>query len=429
MTVTYNPNDAAYYDEADLRAELTRVFDLCHGCRLCWNLCPSFPTLFDFVDAHDGDAAAMTPAEQDKVVDECYQCKLCYLKCPYVPPHEWQLDFPRLMLRATAVRRRKRRFDLNAQVMGRTDLVGKAASALAPVANRVVGTPGSFTRRVMERVGGLAAERILPPYAKQRFSTWFRKRPAGLSVGTKGSVAVFGTCLVEYQQPQVGRDLVRVFERNQIGCSLPEGQVCCGMPWLDAGQVEPFVKQGRRNVEVLAEAVRQGRDIVVAQPTCGYVLKKEYPAYLGTEEAELVASHTYDAAEYLMKVHREGGGLDTDFSGPVPATVTWHVPCHLRAQNIGYKSRDLMQLTGTKVTVVDKCSGIDGTWGYQAVNYDLARKVAQPLKEAIERAGSEAVVGDCVLANTAITQETGAVPTHPISFIARAYGIPEDDTT
>lgn len=427
MTTTYDPSDPAYYDEADLRAELTRVFDLCHGCRLCWNLCPSFPTLFDFVDAHDGDAAAMTPAEQDRVVDECYQCKLCYLKCPYVPPHEWQLDFPRLMLRATAVRRSGRRFDLNAQVTGRTDLVGKLGSALAPIANRAVGTPGSFTRRLMERVGGLAAERILPPYARQRFSTWFRRRGERLSVGPKGSVAIFSTCLVEYQQPQVGRDLVRVYERNGIGCSLPEGQVCCGMPWLDAGQVEPFRKQGRRNVAVLAQAVREGRDVVVPQPTCGYVLKKEYPTYLGTEEAELVASHTYDAAEYLMKVHREGGGLDTDFTGTVPETVTWHVPCHLRAQNIGYKSRDLMQLTGAKVTVVDKCSGIDGTWGLQAANYDLARKVAQPLKEAIERAGTAAVAGDCVLANTAITQETGAVPVHPISLVARAYGIPEDD--
>jgi glycerol-3-phosphate dehydrogenase subunit C len=402
MTTTYDPHDPRYLDEGDLREELTRVYDLCHGCRLCWNLCPSFPTLFDFVDAHGGDAAAMTPAEQDQVVDECYQCKLCYVKCPYVPPHEWDLDFPRLMLRAAAVDRAKKKVDVNGQVMGRTDLLGRVATMTAPLANRVLTTPGTPIRRVMEKVGGLAAERVLPPYARQRFTTWWKKRAERRSAGGNGRVAVFPTCLVEYQDPRIGKDLVGVYEHNDIACDVPAGTVCCGMPWLDSGDIEPFLKQGRTNVEILAKAVRAGNDVVVPQPTCGYVLKREYPDYLQTDDARLVADHTYDAAEYLMKVHREaGGGLDTDFPGKVPETVTWHVPCHLRAQNIGYKSRDLMELTGATVTVVDKCSGIDGTWGYRAQNYDLA--------------------------NGAIAEETGRRPVHPIQVIARAYGIPEED--
>ena len=427
MTTTYDPHDPRYLDEGDLREELTRVYDLCHGCRLCWNLCPSFPTLFDFVDAHDGDVAAMTTAEQDQVVDECYQCKLCYVKCPYIPPHEWELDFPRLMLRAAATRRAQKKVDVNGQVMGRTDLLGKLASRTAPLANKILANPGTPIRRVMEKVGGLASERVLPPYAKQRFSTWWKKRAERKTAGRNGRVAVFQTCLVEYQNPQIGKDLVNVYERNDIACDVPEGTVCCGMPWLDSGDIDPFVEQGRKNVEILARAVRAGNDVVVPQPTCGYVLKKEYPDYLKSDDARLVAEHTYDAAEYLMKVHREEGkGLDTEFTGKVPESVTWHVPCHLRAQNIGYKSRDLMKLTGATITVVDKCSGIDGTWGYRAQNYELARKVAQPLKHAIEKAGGDVVAGDCHLANGAITEETGRTPMHPIQVIARAYGIPEE---
>jgi Fe-S oxidoreductase len=429
MTTTYDPHDPRYRDEGDVRDELTRVYDLCHGCRLCWNLCPSFSTLFDLIDAHDGDAGAMSAAEQDRVVDECYQCKLCQLKCPYVPPHEWALDFPRLMLRATATERAQQRVDIGGEVMGRTDLVGRvvtAATARTALVNRVLTTPGSAVRRVLEKVGGPAAERVLPPYARQRFSTWWNERAERRASGTAGRVALFPTCLVEYQAPGIGKDVVKVYEHNDIAIDVPAGTVCCGMPWLDAGDVDAFVAQGRKNVDVLARAVRAGRDVVVPQLTCGYVLKREYPQYLQSADARLVAEHTYDAAEYLVDVHRRGA-LDTSFPGKVPETVTWHAPCHLRAQNIGFRSRDLMALTGARVTVVDKCSGIDGTWGYRPENYELARRVAQPMKQALDDAGGDVVAGDCHLANGAIFEETGRRPVHPIQVIARAYGIPDEE--
>ncbi|MBI4492979.1 MAG: 4Fe-4S dicluster domain-containing protein [Chloroflexi bacterium] len=428
MTTTYDPRHPAYYDEDDLRGELGRVFDLCHGCRLCWNLCPSFGSLFDMIDTrHDGNVGAMAAAEQDRVVDECYQCKLCYVKCPYVPPHEWNLDFPRLMLRAAATRRERHGGNLADQFLGRTDLVGALSSAVAPVANAALGQPGSLPRRLMEQVVGIAAQRVLPLYAVERFSVWFKKRPRPALEARNGRVAVFQTCLVEYQNPAIGHDAIKVYERNGIACDVPEGTVCCGMPWLDAGDVRAFIEQARKNARVLAAEVRQGKDVVVLQPTCGYVLKKEYPDYVGSEDAKLVGAHTYDVAEYLVRVHRaEGKGLDLQFSGPVPETITWHAPCHLRAQNIGFKSRDLLKLTGAKVVVVDKCAGIDGTWGLRARNYALARKVAQPLKAAIEKAHSAVVAGDCHLANGAIIEETGQRPLHPIQVLARAYGIAEE---
>jgi glycerol-3-phosphate dehydrogenase subunit C len=447
MTTTYDPFDPKYVDEADLRQEMNRVYDLCHGCRLCFKFCTAFPSLFEAIDQHDDqDASKMTEAEQDKVVDECFNCKLCYVNCPYIPgQHEWELDFPRLMMRAEQVLHRNRRRGLGGlladNALGRTDLAGKVNTTLAPVVNKVVEKPGGLGRNLMQKVTGIASERVLPPYARQRFSTWWRKRTEPLrrngadqvKQAKQGSAILFPTCIVEYQAPQVGKDLVRVFERNGIECELPEGQVCCGAPWLHAGDVDNFRKQGAKNVALLAGAIREARArgddpaIVVPQPTCGYVLKHDYEDYIGGEDAELVARHTYDSSEYLMKVHKgEGTQLDTEFSGEVPAEVTYHAPCHLRAQNIGLKSRDLIKLTGAKIKVVAECSGIDGTWGYRQDNYEIARKVARKMATAIDKAGGDVVAGDCHLANGGIVQETGRQPQHPLSLVARAYGIPED---
>ncbi len=427
MTTTYDPTSPRYLDETDLREELRRVFDICHGCRLCFNLCPSFPTLLDAVDGHDGDVAAMSDAEQDKVVDECYQCKLCYLKCPYVPPHEWELDFPRLMMRANAAARSKpgRSLKVRAadQLLGRSDLVGRISVATAPVVAALVGSPGSLAREAMAAAVGIHPERLLPPYAGERFSTWFRRRPGGVE-SPRAEVSIFPTCFVEYMEPAIGKDLVAVYERNGIACSLPRGVRCCGAPWLHMGDVARFRRVAAANVGALAAAVRAGRDVVVAQPTCAYVLSKDYPIYAAGVDSDLVAEHSFDASEYLVNEHRrEGGGLDTDFRGERPETVAYHLSCHYRALGVGAKGRDLLQLTGAKVTLVERCSGIDGTWGYRSEHYAASRKVAQPLAREMRAAAPSVACGDCHLANTAILQETGIRPVHPLQLLARAYGV------
>ncbi len=439
MTATYDPTDPKYFDPAALREEVDRVFDLCHGCRLCFNLCPSFPTLFRFVDANDGDASALTDGERDQVVDECYQCKLCYVKCPYVPPHEWELDFPRLMSRVHAVRQKEGvgvKERLTDQFLARTDALGRASVAAAPVVNWATGTPGSWQRRLMEKTVGMASERLLPPYAKQRFTTWFKRRQHSGPGSGGGAVSVFPTCFVEYMEPDVGRAIVEVYEHNRIACSLPKGTKCCGAPWLHSGHVEEFVKAARRNVAALAAEVRAGRDVIVAQPTCAYVVKRDYPIYAKGVDADLVASHTYDPAEYLMRRHRDAGDAFTlrdEFpgrdEGSVPDSVTYHVACHLQAQNTGLRSRDLLKVAGVKCTIVQRCSGIDGTWGYRAENYELARKVAAPLSREVEAAGNSVVCGDCHLANGSILQETGTQPVHPLQLMARAYGVGSRDPT
>ena len=437
MTTIYDPKHPLYLDEADTRKEMERGFELCHGCRLCFKFCPSFPTLFDYVDQHDDqDAGKMTPAQQDHVVDECFQCKLCYVMCPYIPElHEWALDFPRLMLRADAMRRANgqvsARDKATTAIMGRTDAIGTVATTpgLGVVTNVVMGAkPGSLVRKVVEKTAGISSVRMLPPFAKTRFTTWFKKRPKVRLTKRQAQVAVFPTCLVEYQDPNIGKDLVKVYEHNGIECSIAGDAGCCGAPFLHSGDIDSFTKVAVRNVKMLADEVRAGNDIVVPQPTCSYVLKKDYVDYVGGPDATLVSEHTFDAAEYLVKLHKgEDTTLDTEFKGTIPETVTYHTPCHLRAQNIGLKSRDLMKLTGAKIKLVQQCSGIDGMWGLRAENAHLSLPIGEKLGQMVKDAGGDVVAGDCHLANTAINEQTGNKPVHPLQMIARAYGIPEEN--
>ena len=436
MTITYDPKHPLYLDEADVREELTRVYDICHGCRLCFKFCSSFPTLFDYVDSHDDqDAGRMTPAQQDQVADECFQCKLCYVNCPYIPElHEWALDFPRLMLRHDSMRMANGQVTLRkrttTEAMGHTDALGKLATTIPTITNVVLGAkPGSLVRKIVEKTSGVSSVRLLPPYAKQRFSTWFKKRATPVLAKKQGSVAVFPTCLVEYQQPGIGQDLVKVFERNGVECSLVDGAGCCGAPYLHSGDMDGFIKVATKQVKALAAAIRGGKDIVVPQPTCGYILKKDYVDYVGGPDAELVAAHTYDSSEYLMNLHKaEGTELDTNFTGEIAESISYHIPCHLRAQNIGLRSRDIMKLTGAKITLIDQCSGIDGMWGLKAGNEEFSVPIAKKLANKLEAANNQIVAGDCHLANTAINEQTGIIAQHPLQVVARAYGIAEEPT-
>jgi glycerol-3-phosphate dehydrogenase subunit C len=422
----YDPLRPEYHDAADARAERDRTFQICSDCRICVKFCPSFKDLFAMIDEReDGarDISFLSDDQHRQVVDECYQCKLCYVACPYTPEQgqAWTIDFPRLMQRSLTIQAKAGQVPHGARLLARTDLQGKVATAVSGLVN--LAGSSRLARTVMEKATGIARDRLLPTFAKVRFSTWFReRRPAVSPEAASARVTLFPTCLVEYQEPAIGKAVVGVCERNGIGCTLPEGQVCCGMPWLDAGDVGRFEDAARTNVARLVDEVRAGADVVVPQPTCAYVMKQEYPDFLGTADARLVAEHTFDVSEYLMQRHRETP-LDTAFEGTTYDTITWHAACHYRAQQMGPKSKELMALTGAAVTIVDRCSAIDGTWGLRAENVEMARKIAAPLMHAVDRSDADLVAGDCHLANTAIREATRSHPVHPIQVLARAYGL------
>jgi glycerol-3-phosphate dehydrogenase subunit C len=418
----------------DLRAvdkELRRVYDICGGCRRCLPLCPSFKVLFDRMDveAVDGDVDKLPAADIKEVVDLCYQCKLCFNHCPYTPPHRWEVDFPRLMLRARAAQVRQSGVSLQDRMLGNADLVGKLGTLAAPLSNWV--NELAVHRAFMQAIAGIHKQRNLPKFARPTFSSWFKGRRApgaaakALAAGGASparKVALFATCNVEYYETPTGRAAVNVLEKNRVDVSLPP-QRCCGMPYLDGGAVDEAKALIRDNVASLAAVVREGREIVVPGPTCSYMLKQEYPWLDGSADAKLVAANTRDICEYLAKLHA-AGELDTNFTKPVGA-VTYHVPCHLRAQNIGHKSADVLRaIPGASVDVVEKCSAVDGTWGFKKEYYELSMKLAKPLFDAVAT-GAPVAATDCPLAALQIEQGTGKKPKHPVEVLAAAYGFEE----
>ena len=413
-----------FWDSAAVETELRRVYDICNGCRRCLPLCPSFKVLFGRldVDTVDGDAEKLPAADLKHVVDLCYQCKLCFNHCPYTPPHRWAVDFPRLMLRARAAEGRRAGVSRQDRLLGNTALIGTLGSLGAPLSNWL--NELGVHRAFMQWIVGIHRKRKLPRFHRPTFSAWFRRRrktaAAAAPRPASRKIALFATCTVEYNAPAIGRAAIAVLERNGVDVTLP-AQRCCGMPYLDGGAGDECRRLVRDNVRTLAAAVREGRQIVSPGPTCSYMLKQEYPWLDGSDDARLVAANTRDLFEYLAQLHADGA-LDTRFSRLVGA-VTYHVPCHLRAQNIGTKSADVLRaIPGATVDVVERCSAVDGTWGFKTEYFELSMKVAAPLFEAV-KSGAPTVATDCPLAALQIGQGTGVEPRHPIQILAQAYGL------
>ena len=425
MAYNFDPDSSRFLDGKEVDAEIHRVFDVCHDCRRCYNLCPSFNTMLDGIDAamEGKDAAGevsklLEQKTLDTVVDQCFQCKLCVPHCPYTPPHRWEIDFPRLMLRSKASRASTRGMPVVDRVLANPERMGKLGTLSAKLANWANRNPAF--RVVVEKTLGIHRGRNLPRYASQTFEKWFRRRPAS-SMGENGRAALFFTCTVNYNETETGKAAVQVLERNKVAVTCPE-QRCCGMPALDGGDIDGARARARENLTHLAAAVRDGCDVVVPGPTCSFMLKKEYPLLVKTKEAEEVAARTYDLCEYLTKLHK-AGRLDTSFVSGA-GRVAYHVPCHLRVQNIGFKSRDLMKLLPeTQVELIESCSGVDGTWGFKKDYFDLSLKVARGLFRGIDNAQAQAVATDCPLAGMQIELKTGTKPEHPIEIVRRAYGI------
>jgi glycerol-3-phosphate dehydrogenase subunit C len=420
--MTLDPSDPTFFDTQAVERELARVTEICDGCRRCHRLCPSFDHMLERVDHHEGDVGKVTSADYRKIVDLCWQCKLCFNHCPYTPPHRFDLDFPRLMLRAKAARVKAEGVTRADAWLGNVDAVGALGSLTAPLSNWANRFPPH--RILLEAVVGIDRNRNLPRFHHKTFARWFRERGGGRHAqGSK--VAFFYSCSVNYNEPQVGRDAVGVLEKNGCAVSCPD-QVCCGMPYLDGGDIDSAVKNARKNLAALGPLVEGGATIVVPQPTCSYVLKKEYPVLVPGEATQKVAAATQDLFEYLANRQREGS-LCREFPGPGPGRVAYQVPCHLRAQNMGFKTRDVLQLIpGTTVSLVEKCTAMDGTWGMKKEYYPISLEFAKKAVKEMEASQPETYMTDCTLSALQIEAVRGQKPAHPVSLLRDAYGLPEE---
>lgn len=419
----FDPEDPAFFDVAAVEKELARVTEICDGCRRCHRLCPSFDFMLEKVDEHEGDVRKVASADYRRIVDLCWQCKLCFNHCPYTPPHRWDIDFPRLMLRAKAARTHAEGVTRQDRWLGDVDRLGSFASAIAPLTNFAHGFKPH--RVALEATVGIHRDRNLPRFHHKTFARWFRGRPAPAPAAAPArKVALFFSCSVNYNEPQVGRDAVAVLEKNACEVECPE-QVCCGMPYLDGGDLPRATANARRNLAALAPLVKDGVTVVVPQPTCSYVLKREYPRLVPGPEADAVSGATRDVFEYLAARKAEGT-LDTTFPGPSPGKVAYQVPCHLRAQNMGYKTRDVLQLVpGTRVSVIERCTAMDGTWAMKKEFYPISLKYAKRAAAEMEAAEPEVFATDCTLSALQLEAARGTRPAHPLTLLREAYGLPD----
>ena len=423
--------NAKFYDQEDLFQELERVYDICHGCRRCVSLCNSFPTLFDLVDESDTmEVDGVAKQDYWKVVDHCYLCDLCYMtKCPYVPPHEWNVDFPHLMLRAKAVQFKQEGASFRNKLLTSTDTVGKLAGIPVVVQTVNAANRSKPMRKILEGTLGVHADAVVPEY----HSKTLRKRLAGhkstataeTGETTKGKVALFATCYGNYNEPHVGEDLVAVFEHNDIPVTLAEKEQCCGMPKLELGDLESVESAKNANISVLAKLVDEGWDIVAPVPSCALMFKQELPLmFPDDEQVRKVKEAMYDPFEYLMLRHKEGK-LKTDFKEPL-GKIAYHVACHLRVQNIGMKTRDLLQMVqDTEVMPIERCSGHDGTYAVKKEYHDISMKIARPVVNKVKQAEADHYSSDCPMAGHQIENglRDGSKPEHPLSLLRKAYGI------
>ncbi|MDP9012987.1 MAG: heterodisulfide reductase-related iron-sulfur binding cluster [Pseudomonadota bacterium] len=423
--------DPEFYDAAALDKELVRVFDICHGCRRCFNLCNAFPTLFDLIDAtSSGELDGVDKKAFSQVVEQCYLCDMCYMtKCPYVPPHPWNVDFPHLMLRAKAVKHRAGGTGWRDRVLSSTDTVGAIAGI--PVVVQAVNAVNrsALGRKLLESTLGVHPEAPVPQYVSKTLRKQLRARPAVGAAraggGTSGKTALFATCYANRNEPQLGLDLARVFEHNGIEIALAERENCCGMPKLELGDLEAVARLKEKNAPQLLAMIERGYDIVAPIPSCVLMFKQELPLmFPGDADIAKIRDHMYDPFEYLALRHK-AGLVRTDFVRPL-GKVSYHVACHLRVQNIGLKTRDVLQLIpGTTVEPIERCSGHDGTYGVKSKFRATSMKIGKPVIQRVQASGADFYASDCPMAGHQIESglDDHAPPTHPMTLLRMAYGL------
>jgi Fe-S oxidoreductase len=421
--LSYDPAEEKYWDKAEMLKEVERTFEICHGCRMCFKYCDSFPSLFKFIDEnHDGDVRKLTAAETGQVMDECFQCKLCEVQCPYTERdnHEFKLDFPKLVHRYKAIRHRETGASLRDKLLGDPDKAGRIARAL-PVVLANTANRNKIHRYFFEKVVGVHRDKLLPDFAGETFEKWAETNG---KIDDGGEVVLFQTCYVQNNEPEIGRDTVEVLEKNGVKTACAKGLNCCGMPAWEHGDIEGLRKMAKNNIEKLLPYVDRGAKVLAINPTCAMMLRREYPSLVDIVDrakAEKIAEATMDPSEFLWSIRNEER-FCTDV-GSKPEKVAYHAPCHLRAQAVGFKGRDLIRkVLGVTPSTTMECCGHDGTYAMTVEGFEPSQRIGKKAFDGMRSdAETEVWATDCPLAAIQFEQHAGKKPLHPMSILAKAY--------
>jgi Fe-S oxidoreductase len=423
--LSYDPSEAKYWDPAGLDAEVRRAFEICHGCRMCFKYCDSFPNLFTRLDErHEGDVHRLDAGDVQAVMDACFQCKLCEVQCPYTPrdKHEFQLDFPKLVHRWRAVRTKGRGGDLARKILGNPDRAGKLARASLGMANAA--NRSRPLRVLMEKTLGVHRDKLLPDFAKEPFDAW-ADRHGFVKPEPGGEAVLFQTCFVQHNEPEIGRDVLEVLRACGVDARVVKGLECCGMPAWEHGDLAALRRQARRDLDLLLPFVDRGAKVLVVNPTCSMMMRREWPHLLEGDDrarAGRLAAAVADPSEFLWSIREEPRFVKAFRSTPPGGRVAYHAPCHLRAQGIGFKGRDLLRrIPGvTLAATVMECCGHDGTYAMTVEGFEPSQRIGRKAFEGMRNAEADVWATDCPLAALQFRQHAGRKPLHPLSILARA---------
>jgi len=423
--LSYDPSEEKYWDASGLEQEIRRAFEICHGCRMCFKYCDSFPTLFSLLDEkYDGDVRRLSEGDVETVMDACFQCKLCEVQCPYTPRegHEFQLDFPKLVHRHDALRLRRRGKTLRERLLGDPDGAARAARAslgLANAANRA-----RPLRVIMEKTIGIHRDKLLPDFARQPFDAWAEEN-GHVKAEPGGEAVLFQTCFVQHNDPQLGQDVLEVLRACQVDVRVVKGLACCGMPAWEHGDLAALRKQAHQDLDLLLPYVDAGAKVLVINPTCSMMMRREWPHLLEGEDrarAQRLAPAVRDPSEFLWAMRDEPRFVKAFQSTPPGGKVAYHAPCHLRAQGIGFKGRDLLRrIPGVTVAAtVLECCGHDGTYALTVEGFGPSQRVGKKAFDGMKAAAADVWATDCPLAALQFQQHAGRKPLHPLAILARA---------
>ncbi len=421
-----------FWNRDSLNDELARVYDVCHGCRRCVSLCDSFPTMFDLIDESETlEVDGVAVEDYGKVVDQCYMCDLCYLtKCPYVPPHEFNIDFPHLMLRAKARNFKDNGANLRDKVLTSTDALMSSVALipLVDVTANALNKNATF-RKALEQTFDIAAEAPLPEIHRntlikraKKLVTHIEATPVG---ATQGKLALYATCYGNYSSPTIGEDFIKVFQHNDISIDVIPKEKCCGMPKLELGDLDAVEALKEANIPLLARLVDDGYDLTAPIPSCVLMYKQELPLLFPDDPDVIkVKNAFYDPFEYLWLRHK-GEALKTDFAESL-GNIAYQVACHQRVQNIGLKTRDVLSLIEeTTVIAHERCSGHDGTYAVKKETRDKSVKIARPTVRKVNDQKPDHFISDCPMAGEHIAHLADSVDSaqHPMTLLRMAYGL------
>lgn len=423
--LSYDPGEAKYWDEAALQNELTRAYEICAGCRMCFKYCDLFPDLFKLLDErYGGDPRKVSASETEQLMSQCFQCRLCEVQCPYTPRdgHEFQLDFPRLVHRYNAQRVKKQGLSPRDRMLSDPDRLAKIARASFGVANRL--NRSAAHRVLFEKAAGIHRKRKLPLFEEQTFERWAEANGKIKRPSVDIEVLLYPTCFVNNNDTTVGKDTLFVLEKNNVKAACAKGLKCCGMPAWEHGDLAHVRKLVKYNLDVLEPYVDRGAKVLVPNPTCALMARREWKDLVTGRDrarAEKVGAAVRDPGEFLWSIRKEKR-FSTDFRTTPGAKVAYHAPCHMRAQGVGFKGRDLMRrIPGVTPHTVLECCGHDGTFGMKVESFEASGRIGKRSFDEMKAAEAEVWATECPLAATQFEQWAGKKALHPMTVLARAY--------